>query len=261
MTRMVESLIMPPGNVLLLMGLALYFFLREKPQPTSSRRYGLWFLVAAMGVLYITSIQASATFLVRNLEQAEVLPPLGDADLARTEAQAIVILGYGRYVDAPDYGGDTVSTGGLARLRYGARLHRKTGLPILVSGGRPYEEARSEAALMKDVLENEFQVPVRWLEEKSRNTLENALFTQKILVQDGINHVLLVTHARDISRAMWSIEQAGLTATPAPTLFKTKSFTIGPMDWMPGPAASAAIGPALHEYVGKVYYWLKNLLP
>jgi uncharacterized SAM-binding protein YcdF (DUF218 family) len=54
------------------------------------------------------------------------------------DAQAIVILGGGRRLFAPEYSlGETVSSGTLERLRYGAMVARESHLPILVSGGKP----------------------------------------------------------------------------------------------------------------------------
>ncbi len=50
-----------------------------------------------------------------------------------------MVLGGGRYRDAPEYGNDTVGEYTLVRLRYAAKLHRETGFPLLVTGGRPME--------------------------------------------------------------------------------------------------------------------------
>ena len=48
---------------------------------------------------------------------------------------AIVILGGGVRRHAAEYGGDTLGQLTLERVRYGARVARLTGLPVLVSGG------------------------------------------------------------------------------------------------------------------------------
>jgi uncharacterized SAM-binding protein YcdF (DUF218 family) len=59
--------------------------------------------------------------------------PLDFAE-ART-ARAIVIPGGGVRRNALEYGGDTVGQFTLERVRYGAWIARRTGLPVLVSGG------------------------------------------------------------------------------------------------------------------------------
>ena len=46
-----------------------------------------------------------------------------------------MILGGGLRRSAPEYGGDTLGRLTLERLRYGAMLAKRTGLPVMVSGG------------------------------------------------------------------------------------------------------------------------------
>ncbi len=67
----------------------------------------------------------------------------------------LVALGGGTYPEAPEYGGDTVSTGSLERLRYAALLYRRSGKPILVSGGNPLGHATAEATQMRSLLRDE----------------------------------------------------------------------------------------------------------
>jgi hypothetical protein len=62
----------------------------------------------------------------------------------------------------------------LDRLRTAAMMHRRTGLPILVSGG----DARPGSPALADVLalslDDDFQTQARWVEAKSSDTWENA---------------------------------------------------------------------------------------
>ncbi len=62
---------------------------------------------------------------------------------------------------------------------------RATGLPILVSGGSPYATRTSEAAQMKAVLEQDFRTEVKWAEEKSFDTFENARYARRLLAAAG----------------------------------------------------------------------------
>jgi uncharacterized SAM-binding protein YcdF (DUF218 family) len=45
------------------------------------------------------------------------------------------------------------------------------------------------------VLQDDFQVPVRWEEGRSADTWQNAEFSARILHQAGISRVYLVTHS------------------------------------------------------------------
>jgi uncharacterized SAM-binding protein YcdF (DUF218 family) len=202
---LIASLILPPAGPLLLivLGLLLLVWL-----PIVG--YSLAVLGAAC--LYVLSTPAVALALMNSLQSRYAVSTEIPAD-----AQAIVVLGGGRNRDADEYGGDTVEHFTLERLRYAARLQRETGLPLLVSGGRLYGEARSEASLMKEALEQDFNAEVRWTETQSRDTFQNALNSRRLLAGQEIDHVVLVTHGWHMPRAAWSFRQAGLAVTAAPT--------------------------------------------
>jgi Uncharacterized conserved protein len=89
-------------------------------------------MIASVGVFLVLllSMPATSAFLVRCLDRS---PPF---EISRaTDAQAIVILGGGTRPYAAEYGGATLGSITLERVRYGAQLARASGLPILVSGG------------------------------------------------------------------------------------------------------------------------------
>jgi len=116
------------------------------------------------------------------------IPPCSDKDVVVVtqadleSAAAIVILGAGLYLDAPEYGEDTISGSALERVRYRAFLHRATGKPLLVTGGRPSNTTLSEAEAMQKTLESAFGVAMRWIEDRSLNTRDNADYSRMILV-------------------------------------------------------------------------------
>jgi uncharacterized SAM-binding protein YcdF (DUF218 family) len=161
-------------------------------------------------------------------------------------AQAVVILGGGVRRDAPEYGGDTLGRLTLERVRYGAKLARETGLPVLVAGGTVLGDTATEASLMRAALEREFNIPVRWVEEKSRNTHENARFAAAILKRDGVKRVVLVIHGFDIRRARAEFTDAGLEVVPAPTVVPRFEIT-SPLDFLPSMAALQGSYYALYE--------------
>ncbi|MBR0567944.1 YdcF family protein [Azoarcus sp. L1K30] len=192
------------------------------------------------------------------LEALEPRVPLRAEQLA--DAQAVVILGGGRTSDAPEYGGDTVNRLTLERLRYGARLARRSGLPVLVSGGAPSGDI-PEAILMKSALEEDFGIRVRWVEPSSRDTRENARYSALQLKASGITHIALVTHAAHMKRAQLEFESQGLQVVSAPTAWQ------GPRDGrnegdalaaIPNPAAAYAGWYAAHEWLGLLAYRLSR---
>ena len=201
LTNAVTALLIPPGLLILALAAGLAV-LRRHP------RTGRTLLVSATAGLYLLAMPITATFLLQQWEA----PPLEAEQLKK--AQAIVVLGGGKYAQAPEYGGDTVSAKGLVRLRYAAALQRRTGLPLLVSGGSPEGGTTDEAKTMRIALEQDFGVPVRWSEDRSANTLENAQLTRKLLEREGIRRICLVTHAWHMPRARLAFEHAGSRLSP-----------------------------------------------
>jgi uncharacterized SAM-binding protein YcdF (DUF218 family) len=244
----IELLITPPGLSLWLLALGLWFMQRCK-----SLAYG--FLGTGVGSLFLASLPIVPAVLMGLLES---YPPLDDVALEKHEAQAIVILGGGRRDHAPEYGGTTLKPLSLERVRYGAWLAKKTGLPILVSGGLGDKDIPAEATIMKSVLEKEFGQEVKWVEDASRNTFENAKFSQAILTANHIKTVYVVSHAWDQARALWSFRQVGLNPIPAPTAFESWSGEgVDIYDFLPSAKALLKTAYATHEILGNIWYRIR----
>jgi uncharacterized SAM-binding protein YcdF (DUF218 family) len=199
-----KAIILPPTGPLLITALGLGL---QGRLPRTGRAMGL----AGVLLLLVLSMPATGVFLLRSVDSS---PPL-DFDQAKA-AQAIVILGGGVRRGAAEYGGDTLGRLTLERVRYGARIARATDLPVLVSGGSPFG-GESEAKLMQASLEREFGVPVRWIEDRSRNTHENAVRSAEILRAEGILQVVLVGHGFDMPRATAEFAAEGMEIIQAPT--------------------------------------------
>lgn len=99
---------------------------------------------------------------------------------------------------------------------------------------------------MKQALEGEFGVPVKWAEAKSRNTHENALNSAAILRAAGIHRVILVAHGFDMRRAKAEFVAAGLKVMAAPTGIPGTGHD-SPLELMPSAAALQGSYYALYE--------------
>ena len=253
LTRLIESVALPPGILLLAIGAGLLIS-KRRPQA------GQWIAWGGLLMLYLLSIPAVSLPLVRGLENR--WPALSSRQLDHPSAQAIVVLAGGRKTGAPEYGSDTVSHLSLSRIRYAAWLYRRTHLPIITSGGIVMSSGNiSEAGLMTRVLEEEFGIPVLESEEHSRTTMENALEVRKVLQKLHLNQVYLVTHAFHMPRAVASFAAAGVEVIPAPTAFTgiPENAPIRLMDYLPQGSALQTSCLALHEYAGMAWYRLKGL--
>ena len=215
----VKTLVLPPTGPLLLAALGVVL-LRRAP------RAGRALAAASVAALLVLSMPVVAEFLVSLVDRSVPFDPQ-----SAKGAQAIVILGGGIRYNAPEYDGDTLATLTLERVRYGARVARLTGLPVLVSGGTVLA-GDAEAVVMAAALEREFGVPVRWVEQRSRTTHENAVQTAAMLKQVGIDRVVLVTHVFDTRRAIAEFEAQGLKVLVAPTGGTGPSPGVL-LDWLP----------------------------
>ena len=235
-TNFLAAFLLPPLCLLLAMGFAY----------RRNRRL----LFAAFGLLWLGVTPYFAEGALHLLEShTSVLSPV--------PADAIVILGGGTYFRAPEYAGrDTISAQTLVRLRYGARLQRETGKPILVTGGKPLGNSTAEAAQMREVLEQDFQVPVSWTEEASANTFENAHNSFRILQGAGIHKIYLVTHAWHMPRAAEIFRRAGFTVIEAPTAFTTR-YRVDLLAFMPNAEALRDFSYFVHELTGLLWYRIR----
>jgi uncharacterized SAM-binding protein YcdF (DUF218 family) len=169
-------------------------------------------------------------------------------------AGAIVILGAGREQADPAWGGDQPGYIALERLRYAARVAKASGLPILASGGLHYGQPPSEAAIGAQVLQEDFGVATRWLEERSRTTWENAVYSARMLKAEGIERVVLVTSAAHMPRSRWCFEQNGIEVIAAPVGFVGVPNGRPLGGWLPEVKAYWQNGMLLNEIVGMAVY-------
>jgi len=246
-TRIIESLILPPGLFLFLLAVGVLLLNKSSVLGKSA----LW---VGLIIFYLFSTPLISRHLINQLE---TYPALDANEIGNYGADVIVILAGGRNRNAKEYGGDTVGKYTLLRCRYGAFLQRKTGLPILVSGGLVLDkEGKSLARVMAELLREDFQAGEIWLEDKSRTTGENALFSERFLAQKKIDSVYLVTQAWHMPRSVVAFEKAGLKVVPAPTAFEGgKPFKF--MDVLPSADAINISRFALHEMVGAFWYKIR----
>ena len=151
---------------------------------------------------------------------------------------------------------DTVGPLTLERLAEAARLHRRLGLPILVSGGTLRPGRRSLAGLMSAALQEDFGLSTRWQEERSQNTFENASFSAGILRGAGIEAGLVVAHPWDMARALWSFRAVGYPVVPMPVP-GARSQRLSPAAFLPQVPALRDSYYALHELIGLAWYRLR----
>ncbi len=245
------ALIMPPASLLLLAGLALL----------ASRRWRRTALALAWGslaVLWLLATQAVAVALGACLLPA--YPALSAAQIQAAKkagAQSIVVLGGGIEPRSSAYGDLDLVPAAYARLRYGYYLKSLTGLPLGYSGGSGWSSRSAGldggepglGAALQNMLRQDGRAALDWVEDRSRDTHENAVFTARLLRAQGVQHVFLVTHAWHMPRSVRAFEAAGLRVIPAP-MGQLQGADNWQQHWLPSGQGLQSSYSVLREWLG-----------
>ncbi|WP_419729334.1 YdcF family protein [Lichenicola sp.] len=244
LSSLATPFIVPPVNLAVLGLVALW---RRR------RIAALWSIAA----LLLLAMPVVADRLTRSLET-------GIAPTDAAGSQAILILGGD--LDRDRNGLAVPGALTLERLREGAALARRTGLPIAVTGGPAWRGGPAIGAVMARSLQDDFGVVPRWVEGRSDDTWENARDSAAMLEPAGIHHVLVVTHAWHMRRSLLAFRHSGLVASPAP-IWRMGYPSRGPA-WGPYAILGAVLPQvdqwqrsyfALHEWIGIVWYRLRDV--
>jgi uncharacterized SAM-binding protein YcdF (DUF218 family) len=249
-TNFITAFLLPPFSFLLLLALGVFLFYRR---PKHARPL----ILAAFILLWIASTPYIAEGAMHLLEAQTTPLDIKHPNDQQQAADAIVILGGGTYFHAPEYAGqDTISDGTLVRLRYGAKLQRQTGKPILVTGGKPLGNDLSEAQQMRMVLEQDFHATVSWTDDTSNNTFESSRHSFDILRQTGIRKIYLVTHAWHMPRSAEIFRRAGFEVVEAPIAFTTR-YQTDLLAFLPQAGSLNDSKIFVHEIIGLLWYRVK----
>ncbi|HLT28074.1 MAG TPA: YdcF family protein [Zeimonas sp.] len=256
--RGAELLLLPPAAPLLLIAVGLAWSVRRA-------RAGRVLATIGLVLAVLTSSQVVGQWLIGFVERNAGAALDADAlraSLARPDApSAIVILGGGSRFDPrerPDPERPNPRT--TERVLHGAWVARVTGLPVLVSGGALRRERTPEARLMRRMLERRLAVPVRWIEDRSRDTEGNARESARLLLPAGHRRVLLVTHAYHMPRALAAFRRAGFDPVGVPHGFLGTPNPATVHGWLPSAQGANVNWLAAHEAVGGLWYRLRSAL-
>lgn len=220
-------------------------------------RAGRLLVIGAVLFVFAAGNSWTAHTLVRSLEDDYRAEPLEDIP----GADVIVVLGGGVDLPHPPRTHPHLGTGS-DRLLHALQLYRAGKAPhILLTGGNvfPQPGLESESYYARELLAL-WGVPasVMVLETRSRNTIQNAEYSARLLEQRGWNNVLLITSATHMHRAVLAFRHAGIDVIPAPTDFLAVDVNRPEaLSWIPSAGALSGTTRALHEYLGRLWYRLR----
>lgn len=211
-------------------------------------RLGRWIFVVSTAAIAAVAMLPLPEMLIRPLEQwvqrPANLPDKVDGILLLTAGQRPSLASaYGR----PIGGFETMAP-------FAALARRYPDAKLVVSGGSGALTPGpiSEAAVVKLFIAEQGLDPARLiLEDKSKNTYENGVFSKKLVQPKRGEIWVLVTRAHHMPRAMGVFRKIGWDVIPYPADYRALP------DWegFGGGGGMYALDAALHEWIGLAAYW------
>jgi len=210
---------------------------------------GLWFSACSGTAQFLSQVLLKPPAALSS-DQIQGLKLAGQAK----QPIAILVLGGGQEALAPEYGISNLNATSLERLRFGLWLGRETGLPVGFSGGLGWAQpdGAPEAQTAARIAAQDFGRPLKWVEDQSKDTRENAARSVALLKQSGITQVVLVTNGWHMPRAIGQFEDAArgsMRIVPAPMGLATRVDTRA-LEWVPTERGFRNVRNVLHELLG-----------
>ncbi len=216
LSKIVWAAFQPSSVIAILLVLGL-------PMVARGKRFGLPLLLSATALYLIAGFSPLANWLVIPLERSAK----AGAEEKIDGAAGIIVLGGA--ISRTDESGRVLMSDSAGRMIEALRLaQQRPELPLIFTGGKALlfdsPERETEAELARRFFESFGIAPPRLkLEDRSRNTLENAVFTARLLQPRPDQRWVLVTSAFHMPRAKALFEAQGFRIIPRAGDFRTNS--------------------------------------
>jgi uncharacterized SAM-binding protein YcdF (DUF218 family) len=244
--KVLETIILPPGIFILLLIVSGIFLLYKTHFKTGVFNLSIGLL------LWLLSIFPVSHFLLNGLESSFSIPKSIEGDV-------IILLGAGLRDKVPDLTGSGFPGGDmLGRIVTAVRLQKQYNIPIIITSGKVYKGGSAGAPVDRRILVD-LGVDAKNIivEEKSRNTIENAKYSAIICQEMGYKKPVLLTAAYHLKRSQMAFQKVGLTTIPFPAYRNSSENPI--FFWhsfLPRYNTFEASCTAIREYLGILYYKL-----
>lgn len=251
----VVSALAAPGNVLLLLlgtGVVMLW--------SRWRRAGRILLSAVFVAAFAVAVLPLSALLIHPLEQRFAPAALPD------RVDGIIVLGGAVDPVLSASRGQPALKDAAERLVEGIGLaHRFPAATFVFTGGsgRLFDRGATEADAVRPLLADLGLAANRIvIEDGSRNTFENAVFSRRLVAPDPAQTWLLVTSAVHMPRAVGAFRRAGWDVVPYPVDYRT--LRSGPRWWPPSFDLAGGLRDlhlAIHEWLGLLAYRLNDRTP
>lgn len=203
-------------------------------------------------VLFLLSCEFSTDFLTVALENNYKI----GAEKEINNSDVYILLGGG--IKSHTLGGNIPNNSVMVRLMTTAKLYYKNPKPIIITGGMVLDKTVSESSVYKKEL---VAVGITegdiFLEERSRNTKENAIYTKEMMREKNYTKGVIITSASHMTRSMKVFEEEGFQFYPVPCGFIGHTKIVGIQNFIPNYLTLKNTFTVLWEYFGMVYYKIR----
>ncbi len=238
--KIISSFLIPPG-IFILIFILLYFISKSKLVK--------WIALLSALTVYFLSTFFGLYVLAYPLENLYPVPTISEDPNSVT----IVLSGGITYHN----GTEQLSRATFKRLYSGFEVVSKTKGKILVSGGKTFKnDTVASAEIMKDVL-LKLGIPKDRIiiQNESRNTLQDALYSKKLLKNYHEDKIYLVTSAMHMRRSLYVFSKAfkNTKIIPVPSDFIVDE-KVNILQFFPNFGVFFINSFAIHEIIGKIWY-------
>lgn len=215
------------------------------------RRYriGSLILLLAGAWLYLCATPAFVGLMCEGLESPYPYVPAS----TYPQADAIVVFGGDGMPDPRANWEQIPDKINGNRLGFAYQLYREGRAPIMVLSAN-----KGGAIKMAWILETKgLPKAALRVESQADSTYQNALYSSRILKQEKLGRVLLVTSPFHMPRALAVLRKRGIDAIPAPTMPRPQPAFEG-SGWLPNRKALLLSRTYLHEYFGLWAYSIRG---
>ncbi|MEF3280619.1 MAG: YdcF family protein [Elusimicrobiota bacterium] len=238
--KIISSFLLPPGIFIFFGILLSVYFLKIKKKKL--------FIVSLLFsfALYLFSINFFINLLICPLERDLNQKASYDGDV-------ILFLSGGTVNFIDDItGSNYLSESSLERLFTVYRIHKKTSLPIILTGGKlPGFQSDAEVAFKFLTLLGVDKEKI-FYENRSLNTYENAIYSKEICQQKGFKKPILITDSLHIPRSVYSFKKVGFKEVAYYPSSYTCRGKISLYDFLPQDFSNQR--KFSHELLGLIFY-------
>lgn len=245
------ALLIPPLNFGIILFLFAHILMYRNRINTSKIFYLLSFVWIVGWSLPITSLLIGGFLENYNIESS---------DLNNKKYDAIVVLGgnirHGQINWFSDYDKKTAKT----RIDIASKLYFSGASEIIICSGGSLDNKTSEAKYMSMIAKQK-GIPEQniYLEERSRTTYENAVFTNEKTKFMNLNSIILVTSALHMPRAKATFIKVGFKnivtfPTHSQIVWNDNKFHL----YIPSYKTLQASKTIIKEYVAIFTYWYRG---